>query len=344
MSAFLSDVVPDLPDTDPQVSTSNVALTAFFLRSIVTPRRLQTVTGAFEELPFFYLRTTGTEATLQPITLACATAAYGIRHDSASALATARSTYDVAIGQLSDDILAFSDCSAPGAVILSVFLCNFYEFMMCLKNNRPFRNIHERGLANDCLESGTSASEALGQAAAALDLADDDFCRLLTGCVIRAADAAAATSRLDSRSTKEQLLGGIERAQDIEKDLEQWTRCIPAHWMFSRHRDMSWPTEYAFNNRCDVYYDIQVAANWNCYRRARLTLLETIIGLIDLLSFSVRPDLMALKHTSLAGMEQISEDICASIPFHMGTRGSSSGPILFPDLNRSPSRNIVRLE
>ena len=56
--------------------------------------------------------------------------AYGIRHDSASALAIARSTYDVALAELSEDILAFSDYSAPGAVILNVFLCNFYEVSM----------------------------------------------------------------------------------------------------------------------------------------------------------------------------------------------------------------------
>lgn len=107
MSAFLSDAVPELFDTDPTCSTSSVALAAFFSRSIVTPRRLQTVTGVFEELPLFYFKTIGTRSSLQHITLACAAAAYGIRHGSATALAIARSAYDTTIAQLSVDVAAF---------------------------------------------------------------------------------------------------------------------------------------------------------------------------------------------------------------------------------------------
>lgn len=184
--------------------------------------------------------------------------------------------------------------------------------------------------ANDCLESGISASEALGQAVPTLNGNDEDFCRLLTSCVIRAADAAAATSRLDSHSTREELLDGLQRIQTVEQDLEQWTRCVPEHWNFTKHCDLSWTAEYAFENRCDVYYDIQVASNWNFYRRARLILLERAIGLIDILSILDREDLTAMRDASLKAIAQISEDVCASLPFHLGTRDPTSEHISFP--------------
>ncbi|KAF2167612.1 hypothetical protein M409DRAFT_22413 [Zasmidium cellare ATCC 36951] len=374
MSAFLTNTVPEIFATDADCSTANVALAAFFLRSIIAPRRLQTVTGVFEELPLFYFKTTGTQSSLQHITLACASAAYGIRHNLPAALAIGRSAYDAAIAQLSGDLATFSDRSAPGAAILNVVLCNFYEacipqratrpastssFMMCLKDNRRFRNIHEKGLvglirscgavsfspdsadgrlfeaarhyiANDCLESGISASEALGQAVPTLDRDDDDFCRLLTSCVIRAADAAAATSKLDSHFTREELLDGLQRIQTVEQDLERWTKCVPEHWNFTKHCNFSWPAQYACENRCDAYYDIQVASNWNCYRRARLILLERTIGLIDILSILDREDRTAMRHASLKAIAQISEDVCASLPFHLGTRDPTSEHISFP--------------
>lgn len=133
-SMFISASVPDFPADDPRHTSNNLALSLFFSRSILTPRRLQTVTGFWEELPFFIIQHIGfssspsSSSSLPLITSACAAAAYGIRHKSDSALIEARAAYDVAIEQLSVNVSAPPPTSTALAdSILSVFLCIFFE-------------------------------------------------------------------------------------------------------------------------------------------------------------------------------------------------------------------------
>lgn len=129
---FISASLPDFPADDPRHTSSNLALSLFFSRSILTPRRLQTVTGFWEELPFFLLQHIGSSSSssssLQSVTRACAAAAYGIRHNSDPALLEARTAYDAAIEQLSVSLAALPPTpTALADSILSVFLCIFFE-------------------------------------------------------------------------------------------------------------------------------------------------------------------------------------------------------------------------
>lgn len=130
MYSFISDRVPDATIDESKHFTNNVAISVFFARSIATPRRLQTVTGVFEELPCFYIRSIGTQSTLQDITAACASAAYGIRHESAAALSIARSTYDASIAKLSREVALFPNSNAAVCCVLSSILCNFFEVIL----------------------------------------------------------------------------------------------------------------------------------------------------------------------------------------------------------------------
>lgn len=195
--------------------------------------------------------------------------------------------------------------------------------------------------ANDCLESGAAASKVLGNASLTLNLTDEDFGRLLTYCVIRTADFVVALRDCSATSSKQTLLSWLEHAQNINRDLEHWRTNLPAHWKFSRRQDHSWTDEYALDHRCDGYYDIQVASNWNCYRRTRLILLDSMVLLLDYLTV-LGEQVSMLKDQSHTAIMKLSEDFCGSVPFHLGTKNSTSNGMKFPttsDLEGDAVRN-----
>lgn len=127
MTLSIPGITPDFAVDDHRHTSGNLTLSAFFSRLILTPRRLQTVTGFWEELPFYYIFNLDASTSLRHVTAACAAAAYGIRHDSRIALENARSSYDTAIACLSVEIASCTTSTALATTILSVVLCIFYE-------------------------------------------------------------------------------------------------------------------------------------------------------------------------------------------------------------------------
>lgn len=106
--------------------------------------------------------------------------------------------------------------------------------------------------ANNCLESGVSATSTLGPATLTTESQRNDLSRLLTHCVIRTADLMAAYKNTCVPSADQDLVSILERARDI-KNLEQWPKQLPPHWKFSMKRSPSWPEEYAYGGRCETY-------------------------------------------------------------------------------------------
>ena len=123
MSSGVPDVTPDGDD----LSLEGAVFTAFVLRSVIVPRRLQTVTGFLEELPIIYLQNGREQSPLHDATAACAFASYAIRHGCAAVLHEAHTAYDRAIVRLSRGIPDVSTRSATAAYVLAVTLAMFYE-------------------------------------------------------------------------------------------------------------------------------------------------------------------------------------------------------------------------
>lgn len=108
-------------------SLQGIALASFLARSTATPRRLQTVTGFFEELLVLYFQSTNCGSSLQRVTSAAALVAYGIRENCNRALSEARNAYNLAIGELSQELALSSPHTPAEATVLSVLLCLWYE-------------------------------------------------------------------------------------------------------------------------------------------------------------------------------------------------------------------------
>lgn len=190
--------------------------------------------------------------------------------------------------------------------------------------------ISNRFQANYCLESGVSASKTLGSAAFIRYGCDDDFTRLLAQNAINTADLAAECSKLLDHASLEHLSAALNRAEGIDLELERWTKLVPGHWKFCKRYSSAWPNALAYQGRCDTYYDVQIASNWNSYRRVRLILLECIFRLVRAINLLSDADHAQLEVRVLHLTRDIAEDVCGSIPFHLGTRSCSNEDISFP--------------
>lgn len=157
--------------------------------------------------------------------------------------------------------------------------------------------------------------------------------RHLTRLVIQTADIISDNKNtLEACESKGRLLQLLQEAQSIDDAMEQWATSVPSHWSFTRRRDASWPAEFAYFERCDTYYDVAVASIWNCYRRARLVLLDLIARTARSSVLQNEPDCDILANKAVSESRTLIKDICASVPFHLGTKTAGKQEVIYPKL------------
>ena len=67
-----------------------------------------------------------------------------------------------------------------------------------------------------------------------------------------------------------------------------------------------------YHENCDIYTDIIVCSTWNSYRVSRVKVLTVLAELSSPSSAELVP--------TLEKMQELADDICASVPFSMGDR------------------------
>ncbi|RJE26927.1 C6 finger domain protein [Aspergillus sclerotialis] len=132
----------------------------------------------------------------------------------------------------------------------------------------------------------------------------------------------------------------IEAALALDAKLIAWTLTLPPSWspttvnVSPRNRNGS---EFSiYGDYYYIYQDLPTSNVWNNYRATRYTLHEMIIDQLPRLHSSnsshLASDYANLGANSEAIMKHIAEDICASVPYHIGVTGKHS---LKPELNFS---------
>ena len=153
---------------------------------------------------------------------------------------------------------------------------------------------------------------------------------MLTRLIIRAADLVAiARHDAGDGSNQMSLLNILDRARDVDADLERWSNSLIDHWQYTPKSSKSWPTTFAYQDRCDTYYDVQIAAVWNCYRRARVILLELISSVATMLD---EKKFATVRKSAIIEAMLMADDICASLPFILGTRTTDSDNPEYPSI------------
>ncbi|KAL4874678.1 hypothetical protein BJY04DRAFT_203372 [Aspergillus karnatakaensis] len=127
----------------------------------------------------------------------------------------------------------------------------------------------------------------------------------------------------------------VKKALKLDAELSAWAMSLAPsrHYTVinlpksadegSRHA----PFRHVYGNHYHIYPDTVIAAWWNDYRFVRMILLELICWLCDHLA-SKNEDLSSeyrqtIAHSS-ALSQQLTEDICASVPYHLGATKDST--------------------
>ncbi len=126
---------------------------------------------------------------------------------------------------------------------------------------------------------------------------------------VLAFEAAITASKIEDPSISVADL--LVQAKAVNRGLERWTDVIPRDWF-----PVSVPVEAVpqsvqdagiYGDACDIYPDIMVAILWNDWRWTRLRVLAILARHGD-------------DQKTLATMQTLADDVCASIPFCFGDR------------------------
>lgn len=139
------------------------------------------------------------------------------------------------------------------------------------------------------------------------------------------ASAITILSGSEPNQTPIQSLIGI--VLHVEKLLVLWRNSIPPHWQPQVASDQS-PAALlrfdAYGSRMDVYSDLWVASTYNSYRLHRLALSQLLISCLNKLGTTFRPPAPFGPLVYHVTIQQMADEICASVPFLAGDRSTSS--------------------
>ncbi len=129
------------------------------------------------------------------------------------------------------------------------------------------------------------------------------------------------------KASKEDLRILKQEASLLNKEFSLWPLCQPKEWMpqtlgtiketaqstdDSLHMMPFWP------GNINSYFDLYVVAVWNIYRKARLKLIDAIVESSERLHPSDGPnDELATIRKLKNEMQELVDDLCASVPFHL---------------------------
>ena len=112
----------------------------------------------------------------------------------------------------------------------------------------------------------------------------------------------------------------LERAQVLDADLASWPDILPLHWWPVRALARTIPQEVIdagiWEDACDIYPDVIICSTWNDWRVARLRVLR----LIAELCLASQVERGETRAQTIAIIRQLVDDICASVPFCLGSR------------------------
>lgn len=120
----------------------------------------------------------------------------------------------------------------------------------------------------------------------------------------------------------------LQDANHINGELQAWADSVPDLWSYSPATGIECPAnqpleKFVYQDRMDVYEDINIANVWNNYRTNRLTINRVILACLNHQGSS--PTHRLAQSARLATQELV-DGICASVPFHLGTK-TIGGPI-----------------
>ncbi|KAE8143596.1 hypothetical protein BDV38DRAFT_231710 [Aspergillus pseudotamarii] len=127
----------------------------------------------------------------------------------------------------------------------------------------------------------------------------------------------------------------LQRALNLDAKLITWAMSIDPRWKYTvvkvkKPDDENDTLHHIYGDHYHIYPNSTVSMAWNNYRFIRI-ILHGIIGYLSDTHFQASEgegSYQQSERQSTAISQQLAEDICASVPYHLGMTGSSDGPTL----------------
>ncbi|KAG8531775.1 uncharacterized protein KY384_003411 [Bacidia gigantensis] len=123
-----------------------------------------------------------------------------------------------------------------------------------------------------------------------------------------------------ARRTQAEAL--LADAQDTDVLLDFWASMMPQEFQFTSFKLPVVDDKKAkdmYPSSMDVYYDHTMASTWNTWRITRIRVLQIIMNCADTINPPIKNTPHAYEYeTSLDTLKGLTNDICASVPFHLG--------------------------
>ncbi|KAL9124221.1 MAG: hypothetical protein Q9217_006428 [Psora testacea] len=166
----------------------------------------------------------------------------------------------------------------------------------------------------------------------------------LTSVTINIADlrsGAKSALQLDpSPASEKEVNDFLEYAISIDLLVAAWAESVPEEWFWTpaTHFDLPNPATHGYTvpssafqymERKDIYLDLWVMSIWNQYRSARIRIQCIILSCIHWLGPQHEAQWYWRSVYAKMIAQQMADDICASVPFALGTKtfgGGSGGP------------------
>ncbi|KAL8765194.1 MAG: hypothetical protein Q9209_007655 [Squamulea sp. 1 TL-2023] len=262
--------------------------------------------------------------------------------------------------------------SVKDETLMSVLLLSFYERVLATEEAKNISGVHDTGavalvkhrgkengksevsarlllaVQTQVVEHCIQTSSPFGKTSADLDsLRPDAFenaASRLTSLSARLSDLTAYAypilRNMQQFPSKDQLMGILNYAGDVEARLSTWPDSVPFDWHWTRSHTFDSLSShesrlYVYNRRVDIYHDIWVASIWNSYRGTMLMIQYLTLQTLGMLN---PPPLSPIAYkivSAINKVQELADDICGSVPFNLGTK-TFGGPgdrseVRYPD-------------
>ncbi|KAI9751164.1 MAG: histidinolphosphatase [Chaenotheca gracillima] len=155
------------------------------------------------------------------------------------------------------------------------------------------------------------------------DVAETPISRL-DDLFVEVANLLAVASQIKSDPTVQDVSvsGVLAKATEVDQRLLGWAASLPGDWYpISVSGPECIPQSVRdagiYQDNCDVYKSIFIAHAFNSYYSTRISVQQTIL---DCLQHLNKGNVESASLTALEIIQELADDICASIPYHLGDR------------------------
>lgn len=133
----------------------------------------------------------------------------------------------------------------------------------------------------------------------------------------------------------------LREAAEVDQLFYNWANTLPESWFpvrITRDQRIS-PSLQLYQEHCDVYKSLFLASTWNKLRLSQIEVQSIIVNCLN--QEPATPSNLARLEMSEQNIQQLADDICASVPFCLGDRmkpGRTGDPgVKYPRVPGRPS-------